>query len=577
VTLTHSRAFRWFAPLAVVAVMLAVIGARASFAGAAPSVSRVSAHQLLAKVTHSHVSALSGVVQTTSDLATVPSTGKVTSMLTSKRTVALSVDGANRQRVEVLDPAAKGLIVHNQRDVLAWSSLTDKIIQTQLPALPSVSTGRVATLVGTPQALAQQLLAAVDKNTALSVGPVVSVAGRSTQVLQMMPKSADSLIKQVNVFVDMATGMAMRTTVLARGSAKPALDVVFSSLKLGSPASSIFDLGGLTGAAGANGNGAANGANGKGANGKGANGKGANGKGANGKGAANGAGKRAKGAAPAANGAADAPGASDAAGAPAANGAPAAPGTNHVASAKGAPQAGNGADGASGANGASDAPGANDAAGAPGTNPLPSLPALPITNLPLGNLLGALPTGSLLGHNMLTGDLTNMLGGLTGALPAGVPGAILAALPTNLVPAGVIPSGALPKGIVPQGIVPQGIVPQGIVPNGAASKGTAPAGALPVDALPAVSSLTNVQSVLGGLTGTGFGAVSEIQGMLPAGTNEQLQALLSGSPSVTGAFGTGRMLVTQLLTVLVTNSGGVFAGAVDPQALLQTVSANGHD
>jgi hypothetical protein len=521
VTLTDSRAIRWFAPLAVVAALLAVAGARASLAGAAPSQPRVSAQQLLAKVTHSKVDSLSGVVQTTSGLSlpslpAQPNAGALTSLLSGTQTSAVSIDGVNRQRIDVLDPASQGRILHNQNDVLAWSSVTNKVIHTQLPALPSLPTSQVGGLVGTPQALAQQLMAAVDKNTLLSVGPATSVAGRPAQVLRLVPNSADSLIGQANVFVDSLTGMALRTTVAARGQAQPALDVAFKSLKLGTPAAGIFDS--LTAVTGTQ---------------------------------------------------ADAANTADAANGSGASGLAGLPAGGLL----------------------SNLPAGSVLSNVPVANLLGSLPvsSLPVSSLPVGSLTGgSLPTGNLLGNTVTGGLLNNMLGGLLGGLPAGVPDAILGALPGalsgNLIPAGAIPTGALPKGLIPQGglqgVVPQGIVPngvlKGVVPKGILPQDALPTSALPVGSLPDLSTLTNPQSALG-MLGSGFTAVSELRGLVPAGADQQLQSMLSGSPTVSGAFGTGHLLVTQLLSMLVTKDGGVFAGPVTPQALLRTVSANGHD
>jgi hypothetical protein len=46
-----------------------------------------------------------------------------------------------------------------------------------------------------------------------------------------------------------------------------------------------------------------------------------------------------------------------------------------------------------------------------------------------------------------------------------------------------------------------------------------------------------------------------------------LRELLGATTPVQGAFGQGRMLRTTLLTVLLTDNGRLYAGAVTPQAL----------
>jgi hypothetical protein len=46
-----------------------------------------------------------------------------------------------------------------------------------------------------------------------------------------------------------------------------------------------------------------------------------------------------------------------------------------------------------------------------------------------------------------------------------------------------------------------------------------------------------------------------------------LNALLSSATPVSGAWGSGRLLRTSLVSVLITNSGRMFVGAVQPSVL----------
>jgi hypothetical protein len=52
-------------------------------------------------------------------------------------------------------------------------------------------------------------------------------------------------------------------------------------------------------------------------------------------------------------------------------------------------------------------------------------------------------------------------------------------------------------------------------------------------------------------------------------TASQLQTLLASATEVSGSFGEGRLLRTNLLTVLVLSDGRVLAGAVTPAVLEQ--------
>jgi outer membrane lipoprotein-sorting protein len=72
------------------------------------------------------------------------------------------------------------------------------------------------------------------------------------------------------------------------------------------------------------------------------------------------------------------------------------------------------------------------------------------------------------------------------------------------------------------------------------------------------------------------GAAPQAQGdSAAAGTLPSLAgALTQGAKPVTGAFGTGKLLTTSLLTALITDDGRVYAGAVTPEALLAVAAAH---
>ena len=53
-----------------------------------------------------------------------------------------------------------------------------------------------------------------------------------------------------------------------------------------------------------------------------------------------------------------------------------------------------------------------------------------------------------------------------------------------------------------------------------------------------------------------------------------LGAIIQELPTVRGSWGTGRLLSTRLLSVLITNDGRVFAGAVAPSALYAAAASH---
>jgi hypothetical protein len=90
--------------------------------------------------------------------------------------------------------------------------------------------------------------------------------------------------------------------------------------------------------------------------------------------------------------------------------------------------------------------------------------------------------------------------------------------------------------------------------------------------------------------GSGWTAILAVQGQLPSpsrryGSYSQpgqsdgaqgstLGAIIQQLPTVSGSWGTGRLLRTRLLSVLITNDGRVFAGAVAPSALYAAAASH---
>jgi len=92
--------------------------------------------------------------------------------------------------------------------------------------------------------------------------------------------------------------------------------------------------------------------------------------------------------------------------------------------------------------------------------------------------------------------------------------------------------------------------------------------------------------------GAGWTAILAVQGQLPSPSmrygpipgskpgqsdragGSMLGAIIQELPTVSGSWGTGRLLSTRLLSVLITNDGRVFAGAVAPSALYAAAASH---
>ncbi len=239
------RSTRWLVPIAVLAAVSGVAGVRASAAGAAPALPSITPAALLVKVSQAKVESLSGVVQSSTNLGlpSLPDTGGALSpqaLLAGQHTLRVYLDGPERQRVDLLGTLAETGAVHNGRDVWQWSSSTNKATHSTLPTDASARPQAGKPEAGTPQALAHELLAAIDPTTTVSVGTAATVAGRSAYDLRLAPKSSDSLIRRADLYVDARTGLPLRVTILARGSAQPSVDVGYTAIDLRAPAARVF-------------------------------------------------------------------------------------------------------------------------------------------------------------------------------------------------------------------------------------------------------------------------------------------------------------------------------------------------
>lgn len=254
---TTSKRLRWAVPVVVAGAVVGGVQLSARAASSTPSLPQISARDLLVKAQRADVSQLSGTVRSTTALGlpalpTGPGADWA-SLAAGTQTLRVYADGPARQRVDLLGELAQASVVHDGRTVWTWSSVTRRVTRATLPAAPSGWSPRssdapepddgapgATQLATTPQEAADRALAAVTPSTTVSVGRNATVAGRAAYDLRLVPKDAASLVGRVDVYVDARTGMALRTVVVPRGSAEPAVDIGFTALRLSAPAASTF-------------------------------------------------------------------------------------------------------------------------------------------------------------------------------------------------------------------------------------------------------------------------------------------------------------------------------------------------
>jgi outer membrane lipoprotein-sorting protein len=246
---------RWL-PAVVVPVVI-IAGALAAEASTPPSLPTKTAPQVLALVTGSSVSTLSGTVQENSDLGLpqLPSTdgssasassgessgtdpSQYLSLLTGTNTARIYLDGRENARVQLMNTLAETDLVRHGSDVWLYTSKDNTASHATLPAgeKPKASPG----LIETPQQAAQHFLSAVDKTTDVTLGDNTSVAGQPAYDLVLTPQATDTLVESVSIAVDAKTGLPLSVSVQARGQKAPAFQVAFSDISYQTPEASLF-------------------------------------------------------------------------------------------------------------------------------------------------------------------------------------------------------------------------------------------------------------------------------------------------------------------------------------------------
>ncbi len=275
---------RWLVPPVVAAVLVGVVGLVPHLAGAQarPKLAPLTPAALIAKVETAKVSALSGTVQLTPNLglpnlsslgvsdsggsgaaggsgagksgepgASGSAISLVTSLLTAPQTAQVFYDGPDHVRVAVAQGQGETDLIRNGSDVWLWQSKSQQVTHTVLAShgsdaqhAPESSATQAAgaALPPTPQAVADHLLSSLDPSTRVFVLDTAYVAGRSAYELVLAPKSAQSLVSDVVIAVDAATGLPLRVQVVSRSSAIPALELGFTSITFARPAASNFDF-----------------------------------------------------------------------------------------------------------------------------------------------------------------------------------------------------------------------------------------------------------------------------------------------------------------------------------------------
>jgi outer membrane lipoprotein-sorting protein len=239
-------------------------------AEAAPSLPPRTAAQLLAEVAQGPkvpLGPLSATVQETSNLGLphLPAfaqqgNGPAGLPTTGSKSISIWYRDPQHFRVAEMVQAGETDLRVNGRTLWVWNSKTQTATRYTLPAhisgVPAIKGNGLSPLKrryaisgpagksipDTPQAAAAQLLKAVGPTTVVSVQRNVYVAGQAAYQLSLVPRSSKSLVGSVLIAIDAARHFPLRVQVYARASSTLAYSIGFTALTFGTPAASNFSF-----------------------------------------------------------------------------------------------------------------------------------------------------------------------------------------------------------------------------------------------------------------------------------------------------------------------------------------------
>ncbi len=263
-----SASTRWAVPAGIVAAVGLTIGATAVADAAQPSLPAQSVAQLLADVQQASAQPqgpVTATIQETANLGlpALPQIGAITSQtgqlgalspLTGTTTV--SVWYLNQSHVRIAQEVRMGEtdLRLDGTQLWLWDSKTQTATHVLLPRAAgneARSTKRMTKSVIahgwasptsslTPLAAAKQVLAQIGQSTNVRLGPNVTIAGRAAYQISVSPKAAGSLVSQILIAIDAARHIPLRVEVIARDSSGPAFELGYTALAFGPPAMSNF-------------------------------------------------------------------------------------------------------------------------------------------------------------------------------------------------------------------------------------------------------------------------------------------------------------------------------------------------
>lgn len=259
---TTSRRFRWLAPVAAAAVVLAGgVAVGAVTAVLDRGLPERSPEQLLVDLQTARVDGLSGTIVFRADLGLPELPGvaglgegtgpSMASLASGTHTLRVWYSAPDKARVALLGTLGETDIITNGRDVWIWESQENRAIHRTLPDDRSGRQGHLPGMTppGTavpgmggmdPQQLARLALTMLSPTTDVSTDGSASVAGRDAYELILTPRDGGTLVRSVRLALDAEHRLPLRVQIFARGSADPVVEAAFTQISFDRPAAAQF-------------------------------------------------------------------------------------------------------------------------------------------------------------------------------------------------------------------------------------------------------------------------------------------------------------------------------------------------
>jgi outer membrane lipoprotein-sorting protein len=234
-----------------------LIGAAAAPAAAALPV--ISADQLISSIRQASPAALAGTVQLDFRLG-LPGTAGAQD---DPRTARVWADGWGRQRISLPYPDGERTVVDDGTTVWVWNSITRSVTTapaptssltlstvTALPAMTGMPSGprqhgasQGGQLMTDPVEAASAVLSMLRPDSSVRLDATETVAHRAAYQLVLDPVPTErTLLREVRVAVDGQTRQPLEVSVMANGSAEPALRIGFTQISFGPQDPALFEF-----------------------------------------------------------------------------------------------------------------------------------------------------------------------------------------------------------------------------------------------------------------------------------------------------------------------------------------------